>query len=552
MQTWHLLLVLRQERRIASFGAFQSGVHARLLSTTIQRKQNKSTETVNEDATCTSSQRNKLKGKQRWRARQRELREQGGEVPGGDLYHTAETSDAGADSATIFKEGSDERDHKVNTSRASSSKGADHTHGSVACGDPKTSVPANLPKPSYLRPSLQDILDKKLIKKYAQKHYRKLNPGGIKLQESLKSAPFETAFSQNPYAHVLATPVREDILSRVHLPMACLLDFHVAELDAAPEAPESVSRSKGRKETDRTVQYQLLPLSLASELRPTSKSGGGRHSSSTKVDTARDEAQSLRPTGNASYLSANYDALAFISSDTKRRLIPYGLSRRMHHDIGLRRDMQPSQVKWRPDMADFVLNALRSIAAKKLGYLLRSKGARDRPGLVYEVLGQGRDLRMLHHMEDVSCVIKLTADEKDGEAMKTLVTRNTTGVEQETWRNYPFLDGVMPLSYSQSYLQSHDSSPETVPYRNINIPAYSLHALLGSNMANKLVADTVFAEGGRTGTQQESVDNEDSRPLLRRPTEYVVLTRSGGTLQAQIWLSKLQSFISDSRTLQQQ
>jgi len=461
------------------------------------------------------------------------------------------TSDIG--DGTKQEEDVTKRDEDIDDDPVHNESESKHISSVPAHRKSRTISPQDLPKPSYLRPSLQDILHKKILQKHAQPPTpRKSNPGGDKLKDSMEIAPFQTAFAQNPYAHILASPVREDILSRVHLPMSCLFAFHIAELDQDPDVAEkekeNVAKNKVKKERerDRTVQYQLLPLSLAAELAPsiTHKSSLDSRDEKTYIDDSiNKEARSLRPTGSASYLSANYDALSFISKDTKRRLIPFGLSRRMHQEIGINRNMQPTHIKWRTDMPDFVLGALRSIVAKKVGYLLRTKGARDRPGLVYEVLGGGRDLCRLHHMQDVSCVIKLTPEIEEHHDSAPRTTTTTY-----TWRDYSFLDKVMPLPSSQAYPQS--LAAEVVAYRNMNIPIYSMHTLLGARMANKIVAQTIFAEGGRSGTEQTSSDDDgDQGPSLKEPTNYVVLTRSSGTLQAQIWLAKLQNFVSTSSTM---
>jgi len=74
---------------------------------------------------------------------------------------------------------------------------------------------------------------------------------------------------------------------------------------------------------------------------------------------------------------------------------------------------------------------------------------------------------------------------------------------------------------------------------------YSLPALLGEEMADRVIAGTVFAAGGRTGVEQET--SEEGGIRLRKPTRYVVLARSNGTLQAQMWLLKLQSFLGGAK-----
>jgi len=75
---------------------------------------------------------------------------------------------------------------------------------------------------------------------------------------------------------------------------------------------------------------------------------------------------------------------------------------------------------------------------------------------------------------------------------------------------------------------------------------YSLPALLSQEMAEKLIVGTVFAAGGRSGTQQET--SEEGGTRLRKSTRYVALARSNGTLQAQMWLLKLQSFLGCAKS----
>jgi len=410
------------------------------------------------------------------------------------------------------------------------------------------SVSSALPMPSFLRPTLQDRLRANLLAKYPQKKRRSgshSNPHGQTVKKSLSAAPFSTAFSQNPYAHALASPVREDSLSRVHLPMSCLLDFHIAELDPEAVQPDNDTKKAGKGSgKDDTVQYSLLPLSLATEL--TQKTEQPRNSSQHEgkrveqviTATQRVEARSPRPTGSSSYLTSTYDALKFISEDPKRRLASNALSRRMHATIGMTRNMQPAHIQWMPEMPDMVQSALRRIVVKKLGYLLRSKGARDKPGLICEVAGGGQTLQGLGRMEDVSCVVQLS-----GEADDESRVGGTSSAQQ--WRDYPFLNHVAALS-AQSPATARTSTLSMIQYRNIKVPMYSLPALLGEEMAEKVVAGTVFAAGGRTGTEQEV--SEEGGTILRKPTRYVVLTRSNGTLQAQMWLLKLQSFLGGSNS----
>lgn len=189
-------------------------------------------------------------------------------------------------------------------------------------------------------------------------------------------------------------------------------------------------------------------------------------------------------------------------------------------------------------MPDLVKNALRRIVVKKLGYLLRSKGARDKPGLVCEVAGGGQTLQGLARMEDVSCVVQLC-----GEIDDSVIKDGSPTIEQQ-WRDYPFLDHVAALS-AQSSATARTSTLSMIQYRNIKVPMYSLPALLGEEMIEKLIAGTVFAGGGRTGTEQETAEGGGTR--LRQPSQYVVLARSNGTLQAQMWLLKLQSFLGGAK-----
>lgn len=185
-------------------------------------------------------------------------------------------------------------------------------------------------------------------------------------------------------------------------------------------------------------------------------------------------------------------------------------------------------------MPELVLNAMRRIVVKKFGYLLKSKGSRDKPGLVSAVLGGGEGLEGLSRMEDVAAVLRLS-----GVAEKT--ERRDAADQQWKWRDYPFLDNVKPLPHLQAYTQ--DSLFKTVAYRNIRVPIYSVSELLGSEIARKMVKNTVFAEGGKTGREEEV--NDDGVKSVRRSTKFVVLSRSTGTVQALMWLMKLQGFVGD-------
>jgi len=196
-------------------------------------------------------------------------------------------------------------------------------------------------------------------------------------------------------------------------------------------------------------------------------------------------------------------------------------------------------MKWMPEMPDLVQSAMRRIVVKKLGYLLRSKGARDKPGLVSEVAGGGQTLDGLNRMEDVSCVVQLCGEMDQGG------TEGGTTPTAPQWRDYPFLNHINSLP-ARSPAIAHTSALSMLQYRNIKIPMYSLPALLSQEMAEKLIVGTVFAAGGRSGTQQET--SEEGGTRLRKSTRYVALARSNGTLQAQMWLLKLQSFLGCAKS----
>jgi hypothetical protein len=489
-------------------------------------------------ATGERAQVKKSNGKARWRARQRATKQE-------ELLN---------DLLTVKEDVESPEDTIDTVSLAELLASATTTPASTQTGIPdrailtsRQSVSAALPKPSFLRPTLQDRMRADLLVKYPQKPRRsgsQSNPHGKTVKKSLSAAPFSTAFSQNPFAHALASPVREDSLSRIHLPMSCLLDFHIAELDPEEVPSDEVKKNVKGSGKDETVQYSLLPLSLATELTQKTEEPTYRPLVDSKraeqgiTAAQRAEASSPRPTGSSSYLTSTYDALRFISEDPKRRLASNALSRRMHATIGTTRNMQPNHIKWMPEMPDLVQSALRRIVVKKLGYLLKSKGARDKPGLVCEVAGGGQALQGLGRIEDVSCVVQLCGEVDD------YPVEGSTSTIAQRWRDYPFLDHVNSLS-AQSPATARTSTLSTIQYRNIKVPIYSLPALLGEEMAEKLVSGTVFAEGGRIGTKQEI--SEDGSSTLKQPTRYIVLTRSNGTLQAHMWLLKLQSFLGGAK-----
>ncbi|KAI9670253.1 MAG: hypothetical protein M1831_006467 [Alyxoria varia] len=404
------------------------------------------------------------------------------------------------------------------------------------------------------------------------------------LAKKEKETPFGLTFSHNPYVHSLLGPVRECCFTRVKLPRSHLLDFHVAENEEAGGGLE------------------LLPLSMLAKMVPKKKAlhklTPQERSMLEEVDA---EEQSLQPLGSASYVVPRWKALNFISEeDTGARLSKHVLNRRTKQTLA--QEGAGKSLHWREDMADFVLESLQKLVIKRLRYFLHRKEVADAPGVLAATPGC-RGLIGMDLVEKVSCVLRLTPSgpnqktkhhealdvqapspqeteilknpiqslEEDGDPVNYDVNSSTSEFQAEETsdcdeesetsddaernevgstkssgatqtdpyrgkrsKTHKFRDGPWKEKESKSFLGNVHPLPSpskppsiyypTMRYRNRRVPLYSLPQLLGEQNTNKLIRETVFKD-----------------------IDYIAVTSHSGSVEPQIWLMKLQTYLAGSK-----
>lgn len=196
------------------------------------------------------------------------------------------------------------------------------------------------------------------------------------LWQRMRKDPFSTNFELNPYAQALAEPVRECAFTNNRLPRSCMLDFHVHDDHDAG-------------------QRSLMPLKLAADLIPSHVP----HRSTSIQRKHNDEQSSFRPSISAGHLLNHYELMKSVG----RRGPPY-LGRRFLDRI---QKEKLGTLKWRPDMSEFVLAALRKVVQKKIKDQIRRKGRAETIGPFISPPGEG--LERLDDIDNVMCVVKLTA-----------------------------------------------------------------------------------------------------------------------------------------------
>lgn len=357
-----------------------------------------------------------------------------------------------------------------------------------------------------------------------------------------KHAPFATRFQMSAFAHALAAPIREDCFTGVHLPISCLLDFKVVDTDGA----------RG--------EQSLLPVSLAAEMIPTKKPEHRMTEEEIRIRKAyTNELNTPRQVFAGSYMINSEEALRFVSEDSARRVPQMVLSRRIWTTI---QDQKLSgEMKWRDDMPEFVLGAMRKIALKKLGYLFMRKANKDKKGMVCAVPGEG--LELLESMSEVAFVLRLKPVEAPDELEKEdgFQARDMSNDEEGDMSDIGAVlneheltmrkvdgpstmgkddDRLPPTTSSTWWTDEEPLHRHTLPlppplkspvlhyptarYRRRRVPLYDLTTLLDAETLDKMVKGSVF-EG----------------------TTYVAMAHGLGNVAPGQWLLRLQGFVARRR-----
>jgi len=480
-----------------------------------------------------------------------------------------------------------------------------HSHGASPGKYVQTS--ASLPLPPFLRPTprLRDRpftnLNYTSVARLDRSH---------KLKDSLKIAPFSTAFLQNPYAHALATPVRQCGFTNLRLPSSCLLDFHLTE-------STSSSSSTNAKDAGNTNKLALSPLSLTAALIPRNKASRNRTPAERTVLRAAERAE-LRPVGllgSASYVTNQRAALLFTSPQNIGR--PQDIAKRtqalVRQFVAGRRTLAVlssenphGAVEWRGDMADVVLRGLRSVVIKKLRFFLAAKiGARDKSGLVAEVPGGARE--RLDDVEGVVAVLRLRRSKReDEEPLKdnqdheirtnearvanvqeayetspqpqfppqplTSVTNTNTNTTPSTSPSTTPNTNPPPSKTSATHIHHtghwHATQPAhlqnllplpppakpstlyfpTLRYRNQRVALYNLAELLGEDGVAELVKGTVFEWVEHRGMDGKMDGGNEEEEEKGKQCEWITVRAHRATAGALGWCLKLAAYVAGRKS----
>ncbi|KAL9092371.1 MAG: hypothetical protein Q9159_000879 [Coniocarpon cinnabarinum] len=223
-------------------------------------------------------------------------------------------------------------------------------------------------------------------------------------------APFATAFAQNPWAQMLATPMRLDSYTGARLPKACLLDFHLAD---------DVDNEKTK----------LLPLSLAAAML------NKKRRWSQEERQLRDEAKkenAVKPEGAATYVILKKEAMEDVGQDPKTWRRKRVLSSRIQQAVD--RDQLGAKLEWRQDMAQVVLISLRKIVRQRLRDMIVLKAKPTQEGVV-AALPNKYGLYALDDVENVGCVVRLQPRDPDEPAGPKRIPEPKDPMRSHFWPN---------------------------------------------------------------------------------------------------------------------
>ncbi|EON67055.1 hypothetical protein W97_06172 [Coniosporium apollinis CBS 100218] len=294
--------------------------------------------------------------------------------------------------------------------------------------------------------------------------------------------PFQKKLQQNPYAHILASPVRMCGSTQVRLPSFFHVDLYTK---LHPE----------------TRDPWLLPTTL---------------SVSSLGKRVVDQGTPLRLLGRrriVQYLGV------------KRRWL-YAMSLRLREQLGVR----TSKTVWREDMADLVLELLRNAAVKELKRVFQHSNASL-------VVPYSNGIASVEGHDGVACVLDLSGSTtmRQFEAARArsekLAEKGDDLVEQvrkiRDWKRTnlkePMLGSELSVNPAPRLAPAVKNPPlqfETTQYWGSEVPIYDLVGLLGKDRVVGLLAGTASVGA-----------------------EYAVLKTSKLTVAAQTWLYKLQVYL---------
>jgi len=304
--------------------------------------------------------------------------------------------------------------------------------------------------------------------------------------------PFQTKLHTNPYARLLATPVRKDRLAQASLPSGLLVDLDVK---AAPRAPH---------------RPHYVPSTLFA---------------GSAADTPAADVRSPRV-----YVPLRREALRALRKKSRRvRALAGGPFESLGRGY-------VGAVVWREDMDELVLGLLRRTVERKMRWLLRATG-------IAPIVRCDGGAAEAANFEDVGCVIyvrswkseeliQLERKVEDGFAVaERLVDKARTGFtwllrhgklnKEEKTRLEDWSKAVNFPARINPAISNPPMVFTTVYLNGRSIPVYALEDLMGRQETEKLLNGTPF---------------EDASCMIMKDAPI--------TGAAQMWLLKLQAYLA--------
>ncbi|KAL5436851.1 hypothetical protein PMIN07_011995 [Paraphaeosphaeria minitans] len=298
--------------------------------------------------------------------------------------------------------------------------------------------------------------------------------------------PFQKKLLENPYAHVLASPVRIDRSLSTLLPSALLLTLHI-------------------KPHPKTLEPWLLPLSLSTPNPPKYLGPPLRF---------------LAHSHNVAYLTARKEIWKKVLS---QRFIPFLGPRGM------------AQLVWRKDMPEMLLNMLRARVEDKLAWFFKWRGR-----LVPVASPSSADTE---DVEDVACFIFLGSLRSRADAIHD--EADAIAAQADKWSDYfrtgygkffdphitppahlpkathhppPWFQLVVPRLAPRAQFPPLECP--TTRWRGRKVAVYSLTDMLGAERAEALIAETRY-EGERCWVMKQGRQTVDVQMMLGQLASYL-------------------------------
>ncbi|KAI9786091.1 MAG: hypothetical protein M1816_008120 [Peltula sp. TS41687] len=310
--------------------------------------------------------------------------------------------------------------------------------------------------------------------------------------------PLQRQLRNNPYANTLATPLRICSLTQLHLPNFFLVGFNLVahpttdELWMLPSglAPPTIDSPPGSAETGAADSDHHV-------------SGESDAHGSQNDNTAKTKPTSSKPTSPSSYALAKSFMLQRVEKDSK---LKRNWSKLVRVRMGERYPLERKELKWPKKLNDTILRLLRLRVVYELAYLA------SRPETGY-MMGGKEGLEAIASKGRVGCVLWLG-----------------------------------PQTLSSSSVAGESDLPDDGPKTNEELPSWL--PTIGSAPCMTMVGDGTYSERVVVYHLPQLLGTEFLVRLRAklgqcRGQEVVVLRCKKTVVRAQMWLWKLQGYLSD-------